>query len=125
MGSLDAKRAERRTQTHNPETQTPALMYSLPRHLPRGQSNLVEHSRPQLSPRVPQLSSDHIEEMRSLFNIFDVHKTGKLNSTDIMRAMRELGEELDHEEVEDMLKIGDADGDGFINFEDFLLMVLH
>mmetsp|Transcript_34716 Transcript_34716/g.61073 ORF Transcript_34716/g.61073 Transcript_34716/m.61073 type:complete len:130 (+) Transcript_34716:990-1379(+) len=70
------------------------------------------------------LPAEYLEEMRGIFNMFDSTRAGRLNSSDIMRAMRELGEDLEHDEVEDMLKIADLDGDGLISFDDFVNVIL-
>jgi hypothetical protein len=69
-------------------------------------------------------SQEFLDEMRGVFNIFDVQRTGKLNRADIMLAMRELGEELDIEEVDDMLLVADVDHDGLISFDDFISLTL-
>jgi Ca2+-binding EF-hand superfamily protein len=62
--------------------------------------------------------------MLGAFQILDVNRNGRLSSADIMHAMRELGEVLSEEEVEDMLALADVDKDGYVNFEDFANVIL-
>lgn len=42
----------------------------------------------------------------------------------IRRVMTNLGEKLTDEEVEEMIRVADVDGDGQVNYEDFVRMML-
>lgn len=42
----------------------------------------------------------------------------------IRRVMKNLGEKLTDEEVEEMIRVADVDGDGQVNYEDFVRMML-
>jgi Ca2+-binding EF-hand superfamily protein len=85
---------------------------------------LRKQSIEQETPMCSDLSQEFLDEMRGVFEVFDVHRTGKLNRADIMLAMRELGEELGSEEVDDMLLVADVDRDGLISFDDFISLTL-
>lgn len=42
----------------------------------------------------------------------------------IRLVMTNLGEKLTDEEVEEMIRVADVDGDGQVNYEDFVRMML-
>lgn len=59
------------------------------------------------------LSDDQI----SIRRVFDKDQNGLISSTELRRVMTNLGEKLTEEEVEDMIKEADMDGDGMINYD--------
>lgn len=63
------------------------------------------------------------EEMREAFQIFDADGNGKITSEELRLIMENLGEKLTEEEIEDMVKEADIDGDGEINYEEFVRMM--
>jgi hypothetical protein len=64
-----------------------------------------------------------MEEIREIFNKFDSSHNGKLSQDDLARAVENLGERIEPEELDEMMKLADFDGDGFISFEDFLQLL--
>jgi len=64
-----------------------------------------------------------MEEIHEIFNKFDSSHNGKLSADDLARAVENLGERIEPEELEEMMKLADFDGDGFISFEDFLQLL--
>lgn len=63
------------------------------------------------------------EEMREAFQIFDADGNGKITSEELRLIMENLGEKLTDEEIDDMVKEADIDGDGEINYEEFVKMM--
>ncbi|KAK8795172.1 hypothetical protein WA538_004874 [Blastocystis sp. DL] len=60
----------------------------------------------------------------SLFKLFDVAAIGSIRSSDLKKVARELGIDMKEEEIEEMIKRADADGDGEVNekeFTDFMM----
>lgn len=51
------------------------------------------------------------------FRVFDKNNDGLISSTELRHVMTNLGEKLSEEEVDDMIKEADLDGDGMVNYE--------
>lgn len=49
--------------------------------------------------------------------VFDKNNDGLISSTELRHVMTNLGEKLSEEEVDDMIKEADLDGDGMVNYE--------
>ncbi|OZJ06800.1 hypothetical protein BZG36_00163 [Bifiguratus adelaidae] len=58
--------------------------------------------------------------MLAAFQMMDKSGTGNLNKTDFKAAMTRFGENFSDAEVDEMFKEADVDGDGMINYEEFL-----
>lgn len=50
------------------------------------------------------------------FQIFDKHSRGFISASDLRAVLHCLGEDLSEDEIEDMIKEVDVDGDGRIDF---------
>lgn len=70
---------------------------------------------------VAEASADQEErELRDAFRVFDKHNRGYITASDLRAVLQCLGEDLDEEEIEDMIKEVDVDGDGRIDFYEFV-----
>ncbi|XP_058060208.1 calmodulin [Anopheles bellator] len=70
---------------------------------------------------VAESSADQEErELRDAFRVFDKHNRGYITASDLRAVLQCLGEDLDEEEIEDMIKEVDVDGDGRIDFYEFV-----
>lgn len=49
--------------------------------------------------------------------MFDKNNDGLISSTELRHVMTNLGERLSEEEVDDMIKEADSDGDGMVNYD--------
>lgn len=49
--------------------------------------------------------------------VFDKNKDGLISSSELRHVMTNLGERLSEEEVDDMIKEADLDGDGMVNYD--------
>ncbi|KAH8246118.1 hypothetical protein KR026_010813, partial [Drosophila bipectinata] len=66
-------------------------------------------------------SADQEErELRDAFRVFDKHNRGYITASDLRAVLQCLGEDLDEEDIEDMIKEVDVDGDGRIDFYEFV-----
>lgn len=59
------------------------------------------------------------DEIRKVFNLFDVDQTGYIELNNLKRIVKELGESLKEEEIVDLITKSDADGDGKVSFQEF------
>lgn len=55
--------------------------------------------------------------MQYIFRVFDKNNDGLISSNELRHVMTSLGERLTEEEVDDMIKEADLDGDGQVNYE--------
>lgn len=67
---------------------------------------------------------DSEDELKEAFKVFDKDNNGVITSTELRRVMTNLGEKLTDEEVEDMIKEADMDGDGNVNYNEFVMILM-
>ncbi|XP_052689051.1 uncharacterized protein LOC128167390 [Crassostrea angulata] len=66
------------------------------------------------------LTDDNVSAFKDLFDMLDAAHTGTLNADDLYEGLRRVDSEITREEVEAALKKLDKDGNGEINFDEFL-----
>ncbi|KAL3874262.1 hypothetical protein ACJMK2_037302 [Sinanodonta woodiana] len=69
-------------------------------------------------------TTDAEEELREAFRVFDRDRNGFISAAELRHAMENLGEKLTDEDVKGMVREADADGDGQINYEEFVAMMI-
>ncbi|CAN4116529.1 unnamed protein product [Withania somnifera] len=67
--------------------------------------------------------TDPEEELKEAFKVFDKDQNGYISANDLRHVMINLGEKLTDEEAEQMIKEADLDGDGQVNFDEFVKMM--
>lgn len=60
---------------------------------------------------------------RSTFQVFDKDGDGKISMAELKTVMANLGENLTNDEIEEMIREADADGDGEVDYEEFVKMM--
>lgn len=60
--------------------------------------------------------ADGEDELKEAFRVFDKNNDGLISSSELRHVMTNLGEKLSQEEVDDMIKEADLDGDGQVNY---------
>merc|ERR1712232_1295074 len=68
--------------------------------------------------------TDTEEELIESFKVFDRGGNGFISAAELRHVMTNLGEKLADEEVDDMIREADVDGDGQINYEEFIKMMM-
>jgi calmodulin len=68
--------------------------------------------------------TDTEEEVINAFKVFDKDGNGMISSTELRHVMTTLGDQLTDEEVDEMIREADIDGDGYINYEEFVRMMM-
>merc|ERR1712091_611224 len=69
------------------------------------------------------LTEEQMEEIREAFGLFDADASGMIDVRELKAAMRALGFEVKNEELEKMVSDVDNDGNGTIEFGEFLEMM--
>jgi len=67
--------------------------------------------------------TDIEEEIREAFRVFDREGHGFITTTDLTTVLQTLGEKLTTEETEELINEADIDGDGNVNYEEFVTML--
>merc|ERR1711861_40845 len=70
-----------------------------------------------------QLSEEQLDEIREAFSLFDSDASGAIDVRELKAAMRALGFEVKNEELKKMVSDVDNDGNGTIEFAEFLSMM--
>ncbi|XP_062108251.1 calmodulin-like protein 8 isoform X2 [Humulus lupulus] len=68
--------------------------------------------------------TDAEEELREAFKVFDKDQNGYISANELRHVMINLGEKLTDEEVEQMIREADLDGDGQVNYDEFVKMMM-
>ncbi|CAI9766504.1 unnamed protein product [Fraxinus pennsylvanica] len=68
--------------------------------------------------------TDSEEELKEAFKVFDKDQNGFISAAELRHVMTNLGEKLTDEEVDEMIREADVDGDGQVNYEEFVRMML-
>ena len=55
--------------------------------------------------------------------MFDANGDGLINRSELSQVMANLGEKLTDEEVDDMIREADINGDGQVTYEEFVTMM--
>jgi hypothetical protein len=71
----------------------------------------------------PGLTEEEIEEIREAFNLFDTDGSGTIDPKELKAAMQSLGFEAKNQTIYQMIADIDKDGNGSIDFEEFLDMM--
>ncbi|XP_060919847.1 calmodulin-1-like [Labrus mixtus] len=70
-----------------------------------------------------QLTEEQIAEFKEAFSLFDKDGDGTITTKELGTVMRSLGQNPTEAELQDMINEVDADGNGTIDFPEFLTMM--
>ncbi|KAL9653152.1 hypothetical protein ABK040_006368 [Willaertia magna] len=66
---------------------------------------------------------DNDEDIIEAFKVFDKDGNGFISAQEFKHVMTNLGEKLTEDEVNEMIREADIDGDGQINYSEFVKMI--
>ena len=68
-----------------------------------------------------EFDDDHVEtEIKEIFDFFDKDRNGTIDAIELTKCLKCLGETVSDDEVIDMIAAMDCDGDGTIDYPEFL-----
>jgi len=71
----------------------------------------------------PHLTPEELAEFREIFNLVDLDKGGTISKDELKQLMNTLGLKPSQEELNDMVNEIDADGNGEIDFDEFVTVM--
>ncbi|XP_074659482.1 uncharacterized protein LOC141912166 [Tubulanus polymorphus] len=75
--------------------------------------------------KVDVLTEESISQFKDVFSLFDRDRSGYITVTELGTVLRSLGQQPSEAELQEMIAIGDDDGNGTIDFPEFLKMMGH
>ena len=69
------------------------------------------------------LTEDQVAEFKEVFSLFDRDQDGSITSKELETVMRSLGQNPKEEELNEMINEIDEDGNGTVDFDEFLIMM--
>ena len=67
-----------------------------------------------------RLSSEQAAELKKAFEVMDTNKDGFVTKDELKSLLKGLGEDVTDDVVDEMIKIADANGDGKVDFNEFV-----
>ena len=67
-----------------------------------------------------KLSEEQAAELKKAFDVMDANKDGVVTKDELRTLLKGLGEEVTDEVVDEMINIADENGDGKVQFEEFV-----
>ena len=67
---------------------------------------------------------DTEEDLIEAFKIFDKDENGVISTAELRYILTTLGERLIEKEADEMIREADTDGDGFINYHEFVNIIM-
>ena len=62
-------------------------------------------------------------EIISIFQVFDKERTGGIAVSEMRLILSNLPEKLSDEEIDEMLRTADKDGNGYFTYDEFRIMI--
>ncbi|KAF0910318.1 hypothetical protein E2562_001498 [Oryza meyeriana var. granulata] len=72
-----------------------------------------------------RLTAEQIEQLKEVFALFDKNNDGIVTSQELGEVLSSLGQNHTEAELQNMIREVDADGNGVIDFHEFLNLMAH
>ena len=69
------------------------------------------------------LKDQQANMLREHFKAFDKDGNGLISPSELKQAMSDMGQELSSAEIDEMIKKVDIDGDGHLNYNEFIKLM--
>ncbi|PSS01713.1 Calmodulin-3 like [Actinidia chinensis var. chinensis] len=69
-------------------------------------------------------TTDPEDELKEAFRVFDMDQNGFISAAELCHMMTNLGEKLTDEEVYEIFREADVDGDGQLNYNEFVKLMM-
>ena len=66
------------------------------------------------------LNNEQAAELKKAFEVMDTNKDGVVTKDELTTLLKNLGENVSDDVIDEMIKIADENGDGKIQFEEFV-----
>ena len=86
----------------------------------KSKENLESLHHDQMTPASEALTNEQIQAFKEAFDLFDNNGGGTIDSAELKETLDSVGIEIDQEDIEDVMMKLDEDGNGEIDFEEFL-----
>ncbi|KAL4237820.1 hypothetical protein ACF0H5_002532 [Mactra antiquata] len=70
-----------------------------------------------------KLTEEQIAEFRLAFSVFDKDGDGTISTNELSNVLKNMGQNLTDEDLDEMIQEVDEDGNGEIDFDEFLTMM--
>ena len=74
-----------------------------------------------MAPKTKETNSEG--DIRATFQVFDKDGNGFISPAELRYVMTNIGNQLTIEEVDELIREVDCDGDGQVNYEEFIMMM--
>ncbi|EPS71154.1 calmodulin, partial [Genlisea aurea] len=74
--------------------------------------------------KMKDTTMDSEEELKEAFRVFDKDQNGFISPDELRHVMTNLGEKLTDDELDEMIRNADVDGDGQIDYREFVRVMM-
>mmetsp|Transcript_1419 Transcript_1419/g.3188 ORF Transcript_1419/g.3188 Transcript_1419/m.3188 type:complete len:313 (-) Transcript_1419:474-1412(-) len=68
-------------------------------------------------------TTNQLKEFRSKFSVFDSDQSGSVSTDELIYVFQAIGAEVDEDEIDEMVALIDADHNGVIEYNEFLMLM--
>ena len=84
---------------------------------------MVENPQAQEEQKDDELDFEEVEELKAAFRLFDKNGDNTISTKELKHVMLAMGQEYTQDQIANMVAEVDVDGDGVIDFSEFLSLM--